>query len=89
MIVVILQIARRCGGAAGMPVNGGIAGPRHIGIMDGSYGGYMTMAKLAEYPELLAAGATLFGVVNVATFFAHTEPWMAAVSKVEYGDPDT
>jgi dipeptidyl aminopeptidase/acylaminoacyl peptidase len=34
--------------------------------MGGSYGGYMTMAALTEYPELFAAGANLFGVVNSA-----------------------
>ncbi|HET8628199.1 MAG TPA: prolyl oligopeptidase family serine peptidase, partial [Thermomicrobiales bacterium] len=60
-----------------------------IGIMGGSYGGYMTMAGLTEYPERFAAGANLYGVVNFETFFAHTEPWMAAISKVKYGDPDT
>ncbi len=70
-------------------VERGIGDPQRIGIMGGSYGGYMTMAGLAEYPDLLAAGANLYGVVNFATFFAHTEPWMAAISKVEYGDPDT
>jgi dipeptidyl aminopeptidase/acylaminoacyl peptidase len=69
-------------------VRAGVADPRRLGIMGGSYGGYMTMAGLAEYPESFAAGANLFGVVNFATFFAHTEPWMAAISKVEYGDPD-
>jgi dipeptidyl aminopeptidase/acylaminoacyl peptidase len=57
--------------------------------MGGSYGGYMTMAGLAEFPELFGAGVNLFGVVNFETFFAHTEPWMAAISKVEYGDPET
>lgn len=67
----------------------GVADPRRIGIMGGSYGGYMTMAGLAEYPDRFAAGANLFGVVNFATFFAHTEPWMAAISKIEYGDPET
>lgn len=65
----------------------GIADPRRLGIMGGSYGGYMTMAGLTEFPELFAAGADLFGIVNFETFFAHTEPWMAAISKVEYGDP--
>ncbi|MGK2925839.1 MAG: prolyl oligopeptidase family serine peptidase [Lysobacterales bacterium] len=60
-----------------------------IGIMGGSYGGYMVMAGLTEYPDLLAAGANLFGVVNFETFFANTEPWMAAISTVEYGDPAT
>jgi dipeptidyl aminopeptidase/acylaminoacyl peptidase len=66
-----------------------IADPQRVGIMGGSYGGYMTMAGLAWYPDLFAAGANLFGVVNFETFFANTEPWMAAVSTVEYGDPGT
>ncbi len=60
-----------------------------IGIMGGSYGGYMVMAGLTGYPDLFAAGADLFGVVNFETFFANTEPWMAAISTVEYGDPVT
>jgi dipeptidyl aminopeptidase/acylaminoacyl peptidase len=67
----------------------GICASDRLGIMGGSYGGYMTMAGLSEYPDLFAAGANLFGVVNFRTFFANTEPWMAAISKVEYGDPDT
>jgi dipeptidyl aminopeptidase/acylaminoacyl peptidase len=70
-------------------VHAGIADPKRIGIMGGSYGGYMTMEGLTEYPESFAAGANLFGIVNFETFFSHTEPWMAAVSKIEYGDPDT
>lgn len=70
-------------------VTQGIADPKRIGIMGGSYGGYMTMAGLTEYPDLFAAGANLFGVVNFETFFSHTEGWMAAISKVEYGDPAT
>ncbi|MEM9303524.1 MAG: S9 family peptidase, partial [Pseudomonadota bacterium] len=67
----------------------GIADPDRLGIMGGSYGGYMVMAGLAEYPDLFAAGANLFGVVNFKTFFENTEPWMAAISTVEYGDPET
>jgi dipeptidyl aminopeptidase/acylaminoacyl peptidase len=70
-------------------VSQGIADPKRIGIMGGSYGGYMTVAGLTEYPDLFAAGADLFGIVNFATFFAHTEPWMAAISTKEYGDPKT
>jgi dipeptidyl aminopeptidase/acylaminoacyl peptidase len=66
-----------------------IADPKRMGIMGGSYGGYMTMAGLTEYPDLFKAGADLFGVVNFETFFANTEPWMAAISTVEYGDPKT
>jgi dipeptidyl aminopeptidase/acylaminoacyl peptidase len=65
------------------------ADPKHVGIMGGSYGGYMTMAALAEYPDLFAAGVDMYGIVNFETFFKNTEPWMAAVSKMEYGDPAT
>ncbi len=70
-------------------VKQGIADPKRLAIMGGSYGGYMVMAGVTEYPDLFAAGADLFGVVNFDTFFKHTEPWMAAISKVEYGDPAT
>jgi len=70
-------------------VSSGVADPGRIGIMGGSYGGYMVMAGLTKYPELFAAGANLFGIVNFETFFDHTEPWMAAISTVEYGDPAT
>jgi dipeptidyl aminopeptidase/acylaminoacyl peptidase len=69
-------------------VGAGVADPKRVGIMGGSYGGYMVMAGLTEYPDLFAAGADLFGVVNFETFFKNTQPWMAAISKVEYGDPD-
>jgi dipeptidyl aminopeptidase/acylaminoacyl peptidase len=69
-------------------VTAGAADPRRIGIMGGSYGGYMVMAGLTEYPDLFAAGANLFGIVNFETFFKHTQPWMAAISKIEYGNPE-
>jgi dipeptidyl aminopeptidase/acylaminoacyl peptidase len=70
-------------------VTNGIAEPKRIGITGGSYGGYMTMVGLTEYPELFAAGVNLFGIVNFFTFFQHTQPWMAAISTIEYGDPAT
>jgi dipeptidyl aminopeptidase/acylaminoacyl peptidase len=68
-------------------VQAGLADPKRIGIMGGSYGGFMTMAGLTDYPDLFAAGADLYGVVNFETFFKNTQPWMAAISTVEYGDP--
>ncbi|MEL7537000.1 MAG: S9 family peptidase [Pseudomonadota bacterium] len=67
----------------------GLADVERIGIMGGSYGGYMVMAGITEYPDMFAAGANLFGIVNFETFFAQTEPWMAAISTIEYGDPVT
>jgi len=66
-----------------------IADPKRVGITGGSYGGYMTMVGVTFYPDLFAAGVDLFGMVNFFTFFEHTEPWMAAISTTEYGDPKT
>ncbi|HEV2965115.1 MAG TPA: S9 family peptidase [Candidatus Angelobacter sp.] len=70
-------------------VSNHFADPKKLGITGGSYGGYMTMAGLTEYPDMFAAGVDLYGIVNFVTFFEHTEPWMAAISTVEYGDPKT
>ena len=66
----------------------GIADPKRIGITGGSYGGYMTMAGITEFPDRFAAAVCVCGIVNFRTFFEKTEPWMAAISKSEYGDPD-
>jgi dipeptidyl aminopeptidase/acylaminoacyl peptidase len=66
-----------------------LADPKRLGIMGGSYGGWVTMAALTAFPDAFAAGADLFGIVNFFSFFAETEPWMAQISKTEYGDPDT
>jgi dipeptidyl aminopeptidase/acylaminoacyl peptidase len=70
-------------------VSRGIADPKRIGITGGSYGGYMTMVGVTFYPAMFAAAVDLFGMVNFFTFFEHTEPWMAAISTTEYGDPKT
>jgi dipeptidyl aminopeptidase/acylaminoacyl peptidase len=70
-------------------VRAGIADPKRLGIMGGSYGGYMVMAALTEFPDMFAAGVNLFGIVNFESFFRETEPWMAAISTTEYGDPVT
>jgi dipeptidyl aminopeptidase/acylaminoacyl peptidase len=70
-------------------IQAGVADPRRIGIMGASYGGYLVMAGLTEYPEHFAAGVDICGIVNFETFLAKTQPWMAAISRVKYGNPQT
>ncbi|MBN8480358.1 MAG: S9 family peptidase [Xanthomonadales bacterium] len=70
-------------------VASGIGEGKHLGIMGGSYGGYATMVGVTEFPDTFAAAVNLFGMVNFETFFARSEPWMAAISTSEYGDPKT
>jgi dipeptidyl aminopeptidase/acylaminoacyl peptidase len=70
-------------------VDAGIGAKGRLGIMGGSYGGYVVMVAVTDYPETFAAGANLFGMVNFETFFAQSTPWMGAISTGEYGDPKT
>jgi dipeptidyl aminopeptidase/acylaminoacyl peptidase len=68
-------------------VAGGIADPGRVGCMGRSYGGYLTLAALTTYPDLFAVGIDVCGMSNFATFYQHTEPWIAAAAVSKYGDP--
>jgi len=63
-----------------------------VGIMGGSYGGYMTMAALTFTPEEFKVGVNLFGVTNWLRTLKSIPPWWEAFKKalyVELGDPNT
>ncbi len=70
-------------------IKSGVGARNRLGIVGGSYGGYVVMMAVTEYPDTFAAGANLFGIVNFETFFAQSTPWMGAISGGEYGDPKT
>ena len=73
--------------AAGHLVAAGVARPGQVGVLGRSYGGYLTMAALAWHPSLFAAGVAVCGMSDLHTFYAETEPWIAAAAVCEYGDP--
>jgi dipeptidyl aminopeptidase/acylaminoacyl peptidase len=63
-----------------------------VGIMGGSYGGYMTMAALAFTPEEFKVGVNLFGVTNWQRTLKAIPSWWESQRKalyVELGDPFT
>ena len=64
--------------------------PERIGIMGGSYGGYMTLAALAFEPDQFAVGVDLFGVANwirtLESIPPYWESFRLALYK-EIGDP--
>jgi dipeptidyl aminopeptidase/acylaminoacyl peptidase len=68
-------------------VEAGVTEPGRVGVMGRSYGGYLTLAALVTYPELFAAGVDVCGMSNFETFYAHTEPWIAAAAVSKYGHP--
>jgi dipeptidyl aminopeptidase/acylaminoacyl peptidase len=66
----------------------GAVDPERIGVMGGSYGGFMTLAAITEYPELWSAAIDMFGIANWETFMEHTGVWRRAQRAREYGsDP--
>jgi dipeptidyl aminopeptidase/acylaminoacyl peptidase len=66
----------------------GIAEHGRLGCMGRSYGGYLTLAALTWHPELFAAGVDVCGMSDLQTFYANTEPWVAAVAASKYGHPE-
>jgi dipeptidyl aminopeptidase/acylaminoacyl peptidase len=63
----------------------GRADPRRIAVYGGSYGGFMVLAALTNYPELWAAGVDLVGISNFVTFLENTGPWRRHLREAEYG----
>lgn len=64
----------------------------HIGIIGGSYGGYMTMAALTYTPEAFDVGVNLFGVTNWLRTLKSIPPYWESMRKslyLELGDPFT
>ena len=70
-------------------IQSGVGARGKLGVFGGSYGGYVVMMAVTEYPDTFAAGADLYGIVNFETFFAQSTPWMGAISGGEYGGPKT
>jgi dipeptidyl aminopeptidase/acylaminoacyl peptidase len=63
-----------------------------IGILGGSYGGYMVLAALAFKPEEFAVGVDLFGVSNWVRTLESIPPYWESFRKALYkeiGDPKT
>ncbi len=70
----------------------GYVDEKRIGIMGGSYGGYMVLAALAFNPDEFAAGVDIFGVSNWVRTLQSIPPYWESFRKSLYreiGDPTT
>ena len=73
-------------------VNEGIADPKRIGILGGSYGGYAALAGVAFTPDLYRAAVDIVGPSNLTTLLASIPPYWEAGRKIMYArmaDPET
>ncbi len=62
-----------------------LADPKRLAIKGGSYGGYVVMASLTEYPTRFMAGINSVGIVNFVTFLEQTKGYRRQVREMEYG----
>ena len=56
-----------------------------IGIRGDSYGGYVVLGMITEYPDLFSAAVEEVGIANFQTFLANTAPYRRALREAEYG----
>jgi dipeptidyl aminopeptidase/acylaminoacyl peptidase len=66
-------------------VKEGLATPGRVAAMGGSYGGYMVLAELTEFPDAFAAGIDVVGIANFETFLERTADYRRALREAEYG----
>jgi dipeptidyl aminopeptidase/acylaminoacyl peptidase len=62
-----------------------------LGVRGGSYGGFMVLACITEFPELFAAAVDVVGIANFKTFLENTREYRRALREAEYGplsDPE-
>ena len=65
----------------------GYVDPDRVGIMGGSYGGYLTVMGMARYPEIFSSGVNLYGVLDWNSLVESTEPVLQAYVRNLLGDP--
>ncbi|MCI8567519.1 MAG: S9 family peptidase [Lachnospiraceae bacterium] len=66
-------------------IDAGIAAPGRIAVMGASYGGYMTLASITNYPDLWAAAIDTVGMSDLETFLENTAEYRRAHRESEYG----
>ena len=60
-------------------------GHEKIAVMGGSYGGFMVLAAMTEYPELWSVGVDIVGIANMVTFLENTGSYRRRLREPEYG----
>jgi dipeptidyl aminopeptidase/acylaminoacyl peptidase len=57
-----------------------------VGVLGGSYGGYMVLASLVHFAARIVAGVEIVGISNFVTFLENTKAYRRNLRRAEYGD---
>jgi dipeptidyl aminopeptidase/acylaminoacyl peptidase len=60
---------------------------RRVAVFGFSYGGFTTLAMLAHFPKLFAAGVDFYGPADLRSFLNRTAEYRRPNRIAEYGDP--
>ncbi len=72
-------------------VQHGVADPRRVGIMGGSYGGYAALVGLTLTPDVFAAAVSSVGISDLIFHYNNYPPYWSLgkpIFRVRVGDPD-
>ena len=73
----------------GMLVATGYVDPARIGIVGGSYGGYMVLAALTLQPDAFRVGVDLFGISNWSRTLSSIPAWWGSARDALYAELET
>ncbi len=57
-----------------------------VGVIGGSYGGFMSLAVQTTYNDRIKAGIDIVGISNFVSFLEHTKGYRRDLRRAEYGD---
>lgn len=57
-----------------------------VGVLGGSYGGYMVLAAMTHYNQRLKCAIDVVGISNFVSFLENTKDYRRDLRRVEYGD---
>jgi dipeptidyl aminopeptidase/acylaminoacyl peptidase len=66
----------------------GYVDPKKIGITGGSYGGFMTLMAIGKAPDIWAAAAEEYGIINWNSMLKSSDPGLNEYLKALLGDPE-
>jgi dipeptidyl aminopeptidase/acylaminoacyl peptidase len=59
---------------------------KQVVVAGGSYGGYLSLATLANYSDRLRGGVDVSGIADFVSFLTNTAPYRQNQRRAEYGD---
>jgi dipeptidyl aminopeptidase/acylaminoacyl peptidase len=59
---------------------------KHVAVMGGSYGGYMSLAVATNYADRITGAIDVVGISNFVSFLERTESYRRDLRRAEYGD---